>query len=214
MGITINMSFDQEENIFNYFKFKAEPSIYFIYDDVDNLLYIGRAKNTYDRIRDQINSYESLNFLKEYKPLFSKVKVIYDNYENVILYSPFLIKKYNPVLNTFYSKSFMDNEVVGTVNGKLKIKDRTYIEKLEKIKSEKFKFKCQNWIEPLLNNLKSNPNKEFTPAHAGGSKFKYWINDNWKDNEDVIRKIFKENGIDISIKGKADYKYLKYVGLE
>ncbi|MEC1725877.1 hypothetical protein P9E34_14255 [Schinkia azotoformans] len=78
-------------------------------------------------------------------------------------------------------------------------------------KKNKFKVKCRKWAEQISNHLKNNPNEEFTVFQTGGNNFKYWIKDNWNENENTIREIFREYKIAIRLKGKANYKYFSYV---
>jgi hypothetical protein len=74
-----------------------------------------------------------------------------------------------------------------------------------------FKVKCKKWAEKISTHLKNNPNEEYTAFGAGGKKFRYWLKDNWKEHEGVIREIFKNYEITIQIKGKGNYKYFTYI---
>lgn len=81
-------------------------------------------------------------------------------------------------------------------------------------KNNNFKVKCRKWAETILEFLKDNPNEEFTAYRIGNSKFKYWLKDNWNDNEQVITDIFKEYKIRITFKGKSNFRYFSYVNDE
>jgi hypothetical protein len=76
--------------------------------------------------------------------------------------------------------------------------------------NNRFKHKCSDWAEKLLEVLKDNPNVDYTAGKLGGSKFKKWLENHWSANEKDIREIFKKNGISINIKGKGNYKYFSY----
>lgn len=78
-------------------------------------------------------------------------------------------------------------------------------------KKNSSKVKCKKWAEQINTYLRNIPNKEFTAFQAGGKNFRYWINDNWNENEMTIRRIFNEYKITIEIKGKGNYKYFSYI---
>ena len=78
-------------------------------------------------------------------------------------------------------------------------------------KNNNFKVKCRTWAEQISDYLKKNPYTEFTAFKAGGNKFKKWLENYWKEHEQIIRQIFKEYNIVIVIKGKGNYKYFSYV---
>lgn len=74
-----------------------------------------------------------------------------------------------------------------------------------------FKVKCKKWAEKIIDHLRNNPNEEFTPTSIGGKGFKKWLDNYWKDNEEIIRNVFSEYEITIRIKGKGNYKYFTYI---
>lgn len=77
-------------------------------------------------------------------------------------------------------------------------------------KNNNFKVKCKVWAEKISVPLKNNPDAELTSFKVGGRKFQKWVNDNWNNNEKMIRDVFKEYEISILVRGKSNYKYFVY----